>query len=515
MTPFKSCGKFLNMSDRSFPFPRVSGVLLHPTSLPSPWGIGDLGPEAYSFVDFLEEAGQGMWQVCPLGPTGYGDSPYQCFSSRAGNANLISIDDLIERRLLNEVDATALRVESRDVDFSLINREKPKVLQAAYKRFFQPWEDTSAYREFVESQKDWLNPFVEFMVAKEIHGGAPWFSWDTALRYAKPEALDFLRREYSDRLDYFRFLQFLFFDQWSRLKGYANEKSIQIIGDLPIYLSHDSVEAWRTPELFQFDDELKPVVVAGVPPDYFSATGQLWGNPIYNWDYFASQRFAWWIDTLSYQLSFFDLLRIDHFRGFSAYWAVPYGEKTAASGTWVPAPGKELFDEVFRQLGPVPVIAENLGVITEDVSKLMELAGLPGMKILQFAFDSAEENDYLPHSYTPFSVVYTGTHDNDTIRGWFESAGKKDRDWALTYLNSDGREIHWDFIRAALASVSTLAVIPVQDVLGLGTEARMNVPGTLGGNWKWRLKWGELTGRHAKRLRSMTELYGRIRRRTV
>ncbi len=497
--------------DRTYPFQRSSGLLLHPTSLPSAFGIGDLGPAASDFIRFLSEAGQSLWQVCPLGPTGYGDSPYQCFSARAGNTNLISLELLIRDGLLCEEDVASVRRPVTAIDFGWISHVRRPILQKSFSRFKRDSSIRPLFLDFCTENASWLEPYVEFMVLKEVYGGAPWFEWREQHKYANPEALEVLRNDRENDLEFHRFLQFQFFTQWRELKAFAGENGISIIGDMPIFLSLDSVEAWRSPRIFRFSGDLVPEVVAGVPPDYFSATGQLWGNPVYDWKYLEQTGFDWWIDQLRFQLELYDMLRIDHFRGFSAYWAVPFGEKTAVHGRWVAAPGKKLFDAVFRQLGAIPVIAEDLGVITADVRKLIERAGFPGMKILQFAFDSSEENDYQPHTFDSRSVVYTGTHDNDTVVGWFAEANTADRKTAQEYLNSDGTEIHWDFIRAAFSSVSVMAIIPVQDVLGLDGTARMNRPGTSGNNWRWRLRPGGLTPSHARRLRRLSALYGRLR----
>jgi len=498
--------------NRKVAFSRASGVLLHPTSLPGRHGIGDFGPSAFRFVDWLLESGQSLWQVCPLGPTGYGDSPYQCLSAFAGNPLMISLDQLVADGLLLSGELAPAEQTDGPVDYGAVIAHHTPLLERAWQRLLGLTDvRATRFARFVRNAAGWLEDYALFAALKEEAGGAPWYEWESDLRGRDPGTLARARTRLADRMQFHRFVQFTFFDQWAGLRAYARRNGVSIIGDMPIFVAHDSAECWARPELFQFDDDLWPTAVAGVPPDYFSDTGQLWGNPLYRWESHRTEGFRWWIELFRTRFTLFDALRVDHFRGFEAYWRVPWGSRTAENGEWVPAPGKELFDRVFEELGPVPIIAEDLGVITPAVVELMDHCGFPGMKILQFAFDSGDTNEYLPHTFDSHSVVYTGTHDNDTVHGWYAGASPGDREHARAYLNSSGEEIHWDFIRTALASVSRLAVVPMQDVLGLGTDARMNVPGTTGGNWRWRITGDQLADTATvRRLRSLTELYGRL-----
>ncbi len=496
---------------------RASGVLLHPTALPGRYGIGTLGAQACSFINWLKEAGQTYWQICPLTPTGYGDSPYQGFSAFAGNQNLIDLDELMESGFLKESDLTALNdLPDNYVDFGNLIPEKTKILHKAWKTYsleIHPEDFDKKFSGFREEAASWLDDFCLFMVIKTINSGEPWDKWESPLRFREPEALNKIRLEYSEEIAYHSFIQFLFHMQWIKLKKQANLSGIRIIGDLPIFVAYDSADCWANPDLFQLDVNLKPRYVAGVPPDYFSDTGQLWGNPLYNWDKMEENGFTWWISILKSKLEQYDALRIDHFRGFSAFWSVPFGEPTAVNGKWIPAPGSRLFRKIREVLGELPIIAEDLGVITHDVVELINEFGLPGMKVLQFAFDSSEDNDYLPHNYDKNCLVYTGTHDNDTSSGWFLSAEEHDRTYALSYMNlpsdAEVKDVTSAMIRTALASVSNLAIIPMQDILGLGSEARFNTPGTLGGNWRWRIKKHSLTPEKSSELRELTLIYGR------
>ena len=504
----------------SHSFPRASGVLLHPTSLPGAYGIGTLGKEAFSFVDFLIRAKQSVWQICPLGPTGFGDSPYQCFSAYAGNPFLIDLDTLVAQGLLKREELAELAALPQDkVDFGALIPLKLKALRIAFGRFHRLLVGTDAkdrlevekFERFRRRNRFWLHDYAMFMVIKEECGGVSWDNWPAEYRKRETEALRKITKEKSDQMLFHEFMQFEFFRQWNALRSYANGNGVQIVGDMPIFIAYDSADAWSRPEVFLLDAEGRPTHVAGVPPDYFSTTGQLWGNPLYDWDYLERTGFRWWLDVLKNKLAMYDYIRIDHFRGFSAYWKVPYGETTAVNGQWTPAPGKKLFEAVRAELGEPPIIAEDLGVITPDVKELMEFCGFPGMKVLQFAFDSGEENDHLPHSASPNSLMYTGTHDNTTVLGWYQQAPPQDREAARKYLKiRSERDIHWEFIQAAMASVSCIAVFPLQDILGLGDEARFNFPGTLGGNWDWRFGRGQLTGRLAARLADLTVTYGRF-----
>lgn len=501
------------------PFFRAAGVLLHPTSLPNDYGIGTLGQEAYRFVDFLVQAKQRLWQICPLGPTGYGDSPYQCFSAYAGNPYLIDLTDLVHRGFIGKSALEPLLDLPKDqVDFGNLIPIKLDILHQAYQGFVQKLSDSSSpslglaaeFQRFCKTESSWLLDYALYMVIKNHSGGVSWDNWDEPLRKRDPQALDHFAQEHPKELEFQTFLQFIFDQQWKNLRAYANTRGIKIIGDMPIFVAFDSADAWANPELFLFDDSGRPTHVAGVPPDYFSATGQLWGNPLYNWKYLEETGFRWWIDVLKNKLAFCDFIRIDHFRGFSAYWKVPYGEPTAMNGQWEPAPGKKLFTAVKEELGNAPIIAEDLGLITPDVKELIEFCGFPGMKVLQFAFDSGEDNDHLPHTAVPNSLMYTGTHDNTTVQGWYQNAPAQDRALAKRYLKiGSDQQAHWDFIQAALASVSVFTVIPAQDLLGLGDDARFNFPGTLGGNWTWRMPKAALTRKIGQKLAELTELYGR------
>lgn len=493
---------------------RSSGILLHPTSLPGKYGIGSLGKEAFRFIDFLVQAKQQLWQILPLGPTGYADSPYQCFSSRAGNPLLIDPDLLVADKLLKDSDLKQLEDPSDGrVDFGKVIAQKYPVLRAAYRNF----HDTDSHPlrndfiDFCDENARWLDNYALFMSLKANLGQRPWYEWDTPLKMRVESALAPYRDTLADETGFQKFIQYLFFRQWNQVRDYAHQHNIKIIGDIPLYVAMDSADAWCDTEIFQFDANKNPVAVGGVPPDYFSETGQLWGNPLYNWEKLKDQGYHWWIERIKANLALYDVLRIDHFRGLAAYWAVPYGEKTAVKGEWVPCPGRELFEAILNELGEVPIIAEDLGVVTDDVEALRDDFGLPGMKILQFAFDSSEASDFLPHTYTRNCVVYTGTHDNETLLGWYGNAKKEDREYMLGYIGSDGKTLHWDMIRTAWASVADTAIIPYQDCLGLGNEARMNLPGTTIDNWQWRAQSGDFRPEIADRLARMTKLFGRVR----
>jgi 4-alpha-glucanotransferase len=505
-------------------FPRSSGILLHPTSLPGPFGIGDLGPQAYVFADFLVASGQSLWQVLPLGPTGYGDSPYACYSAFAGNTLLISPEQLIEDKLLVPADLkTVTTDEGEEVNFEAVNKSKDSLLHIAFLRFQQNTNSAlrSDFDEFVRRNVSWLDDYAIFRALKDAHGGVAWNEWNSEYVLREPAALARARGKYSEQIGAHKFYQFLFFRQWFALKKYCNGHGIQFVGDIPIFVAQDSADVWTNPDQFKLDQDGNPIVVAGVPPDYFSATGQLWGNPLYNWDHMLEDGFKWWIKRVHATLNVVDIVRVDHFRGFAACWEIPGGDKTAERGSWVKAPGKELFNAIRAALGQLPIIAEDLGVITPDVVALRDGFGFPGMRILQFAFGGDPKNNDLPHNYERNVVAYTGTHDNDTTVGWFSSvAGEgstrtaaqinRERTFCLKYLHTSGKEIHWDFIRAVLASVANTAVVPLQDLLGLGTEARMNLPNSTQGNWSWRFRKGALTPDLAVRLRELTQLYGRL-----
>jgi len=491
---------------------RRSGILLHPTSLPGKYGIGTLGKETFKFIDLLVRAKQKIWQILPLGPTGFADSPYQCFSSSAGNPLLIDLDKLVEERLLDKSDLENLPFfDEGKVDYGhLINLKYP-LLEKAATQFFKDagHHQKAAYHQFLKASSPWLSDYAMFMALKEHLGQKPWYLWSRPLKMKDEHEVGKYFKVLNDKIEFHKFIQFLFFRQWMAVKDYAHQNNIRIIGDIPLYVALDSVDAWANTDIFQFDEEKNPIAVGGVPPDYFSATGQLWGNPLYRWDVLKQQGFKWWIDRIKANLVLYDIIRIDHFRGFAGYWSVPYGEKTAINGKWIPGPGKAVFEAIRRELGDIPVIAEDLGVMTDDVEDLRDSFNLPGMKILQFAFDSSEANDYLPHNYPKNCVVYTGTHDNDTIMGWIKNAKTEDREYLKDYLGSDGKDLCWDVIRLAWSSVADTAIVPMQDLLCLGTEARMNLPGTTVNNWMWRVKQRDFTDELAAKLAHLTKLYGR------
>ncbi|BAJ64129.1 4-alpha-glucanotransferase [Anaerolinea thermophila UNI-1] len=494
-------------------FKRASGILLHPTSLPGPDGIGDLGPEAYRWVNFLAESGCSLWQILPLGPTGFGDSPYQCFSAFAGNPYLVSPALLLDEGLLTSEDlADRPEFPASRVDYGPVIQWKLTLLDRAYVRFKRSTSQKrkAAFEAFKEEQRAWLLDFSLFMAIKEAHGGASWDYWPEPLRKRDPEALNAFHRAHEVDVERHSFRQFLFFRQWQALRQYAHEKGVQIIGDVPIFVAYDSADVWSHPDLFYLDETGKPTVVAGVPPDYFSATGQLWGNPLYRWDYHRETGFAWWLERLKATFAMVDIVRLDHFRGFAGYWEVPYGMPTAEKGRWVPGPGIALFEAIRNALGGLPIIAEDLGEITPDVIELREQLGLPGMKIFQFAFASDADDPFLPHNYVQNCVAYTGTHDNDTAIGWYNSAPEKERDFVRRYLARSGEDIAWDMIRAVWSSVAMFAIAPLQDFLKLGPEARMNYPGRPAGNWGWRYEAFMLDDGLKNRIKEINYLYGRL-----
>ena len=504
-------------------FPRTSGVLLHPTSLEGRFGIGDLGDAAYRFLDFLEAAGQQIWQILPLGPTGYGDSPYQSFSAFAGNPLLVSPELLVKDALLSEGDLAGVPDFPADrVDFGRVIEYKQSLLTRAHENLNHASPELRReFDEFRQTHASWLNDYALYRALKNEHGGASWLDWEAALNRREAEALASAEERLTYRVEAEKFNQWLFFKQWLAVKSYANERDIKIVGDVPIFIALDSADVWTHPESFKLGEDLKPIVISGVPPDYFSATGQLWGNPIYDWEQMRESGFEWWIERLRATFELVDIVRVDHFRGFCACWEIPAGDTTAERGEWVPAPGRELLGALKESFAGLPIIAEDLGVITPDVEKLRDDFGLPGMRILQFAFSSDARSHDLPHNYVSNCVAYTGTHDNDTTVGWFRShAGKgstrsakqikRERAYCLKYLNSHGREIHWDFIRAVMASVAHTAVVPLQDLLGLDSSARMNLPASDRGNWNWRAPAGVLTGALAERLRDIADVYGRL-----
>ena len=487
---------------------RASGILLHPTSFPGPFGIGDLGRRAHDFVTWLAQARQPLWQVLPLGPTGFGDSPYQCFSAFAGNPLLIDLEALQAQGLLTHQDIAPPPFPLDRVDYGWVISWKTGVLRKAFQRFAAT-SPPEAFLSFQQREAFWLDDYALFMALKEAHHGQPWFSWPPAWRDRTPAALDQARHELADAIQYHAFVQWVFFRQWQALKKHANDHGIRIIGDIPLYVAMDSADAWARRELFLFDEDARPLVVAGVPPDYFSPTGQLWGNPIYNWDKMAQQGYDWWIQRFRANLRLYDILRLDHFRGFYNYWAVPGDAKTAVHGEWRDGPREHFFDTVQAALGELPLIAEDLGEPHPGVYALRDHYGFPGMKILQFAWASDAHDPFLPHNYDKNSVVYTGTHDNDTTRGWFEKASPREQDYVRRYLRVDGHDIAWDFIRLAMMSVARMAIIPMQDAMNLGSEARMNTPARAEGNWAWRYRQEQLTPGIQEGLAELARLYGR------
>jgi 4-alpha-glucanotransferase len=505
-------------------FPRASGILLHPTSLPSRFGIGDLGKEAYQFADFLASTRQRLWQVLPLGPTGYGNSPYQCLSVFAGNPLLISLERLVEDKFLEPADLDDIPSFPKDrVDYDSVIKFKTPLLKKSFE-IFQRKAAPGKQRQFeifCQQNASWLETYSLFMALKEAHGLAAWNTWEEDIRRRHPKSLERWGKKLTHEIYCHKYQQYQFFKQWSKLKRYCNERGIRFIGDMPIFIALNSAEVWSHPEMFYLDDSDNPTVVAGVPPDYFSKTGQLWGNPLYRWDVIARDGYAWWIERFRATRDMVDIIRLDHFRGFEKYWEIPATDTTAMNGRWVPGPGAELFQAVQNALGTLPIIAEDLGVITPEVDTLREQFGFPGMRVLQFTFGSdPKADDYRSHNYPRNCVVYTGTHDNNTTIGWFRGGdvndstqSKKERERekqvALKYLGTDGHEINWDFIRLALMSAADTAIIPMQDILGLGSEARMNLPGTTEGNWCWRFTPDMLTREIKARLKKLTALSGR------
>ena len=490
---------------------RESGVLLPVASLPSDYGIGCFSKEAYEFVDQLKAGGQKNWQILPLGPTGYGDSPYQSFSTFAGNPYFIDLETLIKEGLLTreECDACDFGDNAEFIDYEKIYFSRFKILRKAFERFVPDEE----FETFAEENKAWLEDYALYMAIKNSLGGISWSQWSAELKRRVPEAMEEKKKELEEEIQFIRFQQYEFTKQWTRLKKYANDQGIRIIGDIPIYVAFDSADAWANPQLFQFDEECTPIAVAGCPPDAFAATGQLWGNPLYDWEYHEKTGFAWWIQRLEYCYKLYDVVRVDHFRGFDEYYAIPYGDKTAENGKWRKGPGLELFKAVKKAMGEMSIIAEDLGYLTDSVRQLVKDTGYPGMKVLQFAFDSREESDYLPHNYEHNCVVYTGTHDNNTILGWLDEMAPEDRLLAERYLDNRytrKEDMPWDFIRLAMASVADLAITPIQEFLCLGGEARINRPSTLGTNWKWRLLKGQITHEVTGKMYDMTKLYGRL-----
>jgi 4-alpha-glucanotransferase len=494
---------------------RASGILLHITSLPSRFCIGDMGSEAYRFADFLAEAKQGFWQILPLNPTErvYGNSPYHSIAAFAGNPLLISPDLLVKDGFLTKTNCEPVsNGPTGRVDYDIVVPYKENLFNTAYDRFIKT-QTHDEYEYFCSQNASWLDDFALFVALKGHFNGKAWNQWPAEVRDRQPDALQSMKEDLHHTMEQEKFQQYLFFRQWLALKGYCNEKGIQIIGDMPIYVDYDSVDVWTHPEIFKLDAERQPEAVAGVPPDYFSATGQLWGNPVYRWNALKERGFDWWIQRMGHTLNLFDVVRIDHFRGLVAYWEVPAGEQTAINGQWVEAPVYDFFDALRAQFPSLPVIAEDLGVITPDVREVLHHFDLPGMKVLLFAFGEDDPmHPYLPHTYEENAVVYTGTHDNNTVRGWFEREAKPtDKKRLFSYIGHEtsAQEVPWELIRLAMGSKANLAIIPMQDILGLDEEARMNRPATGDGNWEWQLVPGQLTSKLAEKLRAMTETYGR------
>lgn len=495
---------------------RSAGILLSVTSLPGRYGIGCFSKSAYDFVDWLREAGQTCWQILPLGPTSYGDSPYQSFSTFAGNPYFISLEELTEEGVLTKKECQSADFGKRadDIDYEKIYKNRYPLLHKAYER--SRISEDPDYVRFVEENRWWLADYALFMAVKDRFGGAPWTEWAEDIRLRRDYAMDYYRRELYFDIEFQQYLQYKFFSQWKKLKAYANEKGIQIIGDIPIYVAMDSADAWAHPELFQLDERNMPAAVAGCPPDGFSATGQLWGNPLYRWEYHKSTGYDWWMSRMWFCFQMYDVVRIDHFRGFDEYYSIPYGEETAVNGHWEKGPGIDLFRCMEQRLGKHQVIAEDLGYVTDSVRKMVQESGFPGMKVLEFAFDSRDSgsaSDYLPHNYAENSAAYTGTHDNETIAGWFRSITDEERQMARDYLcdqHTPAEELYKSFIALVMRSRSDLCIIPMQDYLGLDNQSRMNQPSTLGKNWKWRLVKGDLSDELKEEILAITRRYGRM-----
>ena len=495
---------------------RSAGVIMHIASLPGKFGIGTFGKEAYEYVEFLYKSGMRYWQILPLGQTGYGDSPYQSFSAFAGNPYFIDFDILNDEGILSKAEYINENYGDNEeyIDYGILFNIKYIVLRRAYENFKK--SHNFLLKEYFESFKEennwWLDNYSLYMAVKGKFNLASWQEWDDDIKKRRPEAIELYRNELSDEIEFWSFIQFLFFKQWNELKSYANEKGIKIIGDMPIYVAEDSADVWSNPEAYLiYEETLKPISIAGCPPDAFSETGQLWGNPLYDWNYMEKTGYKWWIKRVEESLKIYDVVRIDHFRGFESYWEIPYGDTTAINGEWVKGPGIKLFNAIKESLGEINVIAEDLGFLTNEVKEFLEETGFPGMKVLQFAFDEREESNYLPHTYTNNCIAYTGTHDNDTFRGWFELTGNKsDVKYCKEYLALTEEEgYNWGFIRGAWASVADVSIALMQDFLNLGNETRVNFPSTLGGNWKWRIKEGSYNTELADKIYKYTKMYGR------
>jgi 4-alpha-glucanotransferase len=503
-------------------FPRQSGLLLHPTSLPGRFGIGDLGDDAHKFVDLMADCNQHLWQILPVGLTGYGNSPYNSASIFAGNPLLINPDRLIQEELLQQSDLEDIPEFPVDkVDYNTVSGYKNKILRRAF-NFFRvngTAELTDNYISFCNQYSVWLDTYSLYMALKEYHRFSRWQDWPEDIKFRKPGAIDLWTKQLKDSIEYYKYEQFLFNLQWNALKKHCKEKNISIIGDMPIFIDADSDSVWENRDLFDLREDGNANTVAGVPPDYFSSTGQLWGNPTYNWDKMRESNYKWWKDRFLGMLSMVDIIRLDHFKGFESYWEIPADADTAVNGRWVSGPGEELFHLLEKSIGPLSIIAEDLGVITDSLKKLRDNLGFPGMRVLQFGFTDDTGNDHTPYNFIPHCVAYTGTHDNDTTVGWFQGTNnsttlseaqlKIERSSALKYTGTDGHEIHWDFIRMALSSVANTAIIPLQDLMGLDSSARMNTPSTVHGNWEWRFRFDMLTDDILDKFKEMTFIYGR------
>ncbi len=492
---------------------RKTGILVHPTSFPSKYGIGDLGSGAYSFIDFAEASGCKIWQVLPIGPTGYGDSPYQSFSSYAGQPLIISPEKLIEDGLINKNEIDIKNWNPNKIDYGAVIPYKFAILDKAYENFKTSNDSKliKSYNTFCDKHKAWLDDYALFMASKDHHGGVVWNEWDEEIAFPDKKSKKKWANKLLTQVNYYKFIQFLFFKQWMDLKSYANSKGIKIVGDTPIFVAYDSSDVWTEKDLFYLDEKGYPEVVAGVPPDYFSATGQLWGNPLYKWENHKKDSYTWWTNKIKHSLELVDILRIDHFRGFDAYWTIKYGSKTAIDGVWNDGPASDLFEKIEKKLGTgLPIIAEDLGVITKSVEELRDKFNFPGMRILQFAFEGLDENPHLPHHFVKNSICYTGTHDNDTTLGWYFKLNEQGKDKLRRYLNVDGSDIVWDFIRMAIASNSDTAIIPIQDLFALGSEGRMNTPGVASDNWQFRFTYDMLNNDIKERLLYLNKLFGRL-----
>lgn len=490
---------------------RASGVLMPISSLPSPYGIGTMGKAARKFIDFLEKAGQKYWQILPICQTSFGDSPYQSFSSFAGNPYFIDLEYLCKEKLLTKKECESFDwgENERYVDYGTMYVSRYALLKKAYGRFKK--NTPQDFADFCKKESDWLDEYALFMALKDANGGASWLTWGDDIKRRHVKAMENAKKSYAEDIEFYKMLQYLFFKQWRQLKSYANEKGIQIIGDVPIYVALDSADVWANPKQFYLDKDLNPIEVAGCPPDAFSADGQLWGNPLFRWDVMKKDGYTWWTKRIKAVAGLYDIVRIDHFRGFDSYYAIPAADDTAKNGKWKKGPGYGLFEILEKNLGKLPIIAEDLGFLTPSVHKLLADCGFPGMKVIQFAFDSREDSDYLPHNYPTNCVVYTGTHDNDTVMGWMKTAPKESVKFAKEYLNLTKEEgYNWGMMRAAWSSVADMAIVPMQDIIGLGSEARINIPSTLGENWKWRATEDQMNNALAKRVRKYVKMYGRL-----